>query len=162
MHPGRGATFPRFAPFPAHRDDSMNVLYMAHSGIRFLVLLAALVALLVLGRGLASGALYTRNARIAAASFVGLLNLQGVLGVAMVIMGRWYPAVMGHMVMMVLAIAVAQTLTSWGKRSVDPKRAYTLSLAGVAVALLLILGGIMAIGRHPLQSNAFTAVAGTR
>jgi hypothetical protein len=136
----------------------MTFLYMAHSGVRYLVLLSGLVALVVLLRGLVTGAAYGKPARISAASYAGLLSLQGILGIAMVIMGRWYGALMGHMAMMVLAIAAAQTLTGWGKRSPDAKRAHMLSLAGVVVSLLLIVGGIMAIGRHPLQSNAFQAV----
>lgn len=132
----------------------MNAVYHAHSGLRYLVLLAALVALVVLVRGLTGGRPYDRTARIAAAAFTGLLHLQVLLGILLVVLGIWYPALMGHVTMMILAAAAAQILTVWGKKEADPKRGHTLSLAGVGVALLLILGGIAAIGRHPLESRA--------
>lgn len=132
----------------------MNIVYMAHSGLRYLVLLSGLIALAVLLRGMLAKAPYDRTARIAAASFVGLANLQGLLGIVLVILRPFYPALMGHIVMMILALGAAQTLTSWGKKAAsEPERAYKLSLAGVVLALLLMVGAIMAIGRHPLQST---------
>jgi len=132
----------------------MNFVYMAHSGLRYLVLLSGVVALLAPLRGMISKGPYDRTARIAAASFVGFANLQGLLGILLVVLRPFYGALMGHLVMMVLAIAAAQTLTSWGKKAAaDPARAYRLSLAGVVVALVLMIGGIMAIGRGPLQST---------
>lgn len=137
----------------------MNFVYQAHSGVRYLVLLSAIVALVVLVRGAATGAPYGRAARIATASFVGFLNLQVLLGITLLVLGVWYPALIGHLAMMVLAVASAQVLTGWGKKETDPKRAHRLSLAGVAVALLLILGGIAAIGRHPLESRAIQVTA---
>ena len=85
---------------------------------------------------------------------MGFLHLQVLLGIVLVVMGIWYSALMGHLTMMVLAAAAAQILTVWAKKEADPKRAYSLGLAGVGVALLLILGGIAAIGRHPLESRA--------
>jgi hypothetical protein len=35
----------------------------------------------------------------------------------------------------------------------DPRRAHTVGLAGVVLALLLIVGGISAIGRTPVTSS---------
>lgn len=131
-----------------------SVLYHAHSGIRYLVLAAALAALVLVARGLSGRAPYSGAARAAVGAFVGLLHLQLLLGILLVVSGIWYPALMGHLVMMVLAVAAAQLLSGWARRAPDPARAYRLALAGVAVALLLIVAGIAAIGRHPLQSRA--------
>jgi hypothetical protein len=133
----------------------MEFVYEAHSGVRYLVLLAGILAVLVLLRGLIAGAPYGKAARIASASFVGFVHLQILLGVTLVVLGRWYPALMGHLAMMLLAAAAAQLLTVWGKKALDANTAHKLSLAGVVVALLLIAGGIFAIGRSPLESRAF-------
>lgn len=133
----------------------MNFLYMAHSGIRYLVLLAGVIAFVVLLRGLLSGAPYGRSARISTAAFSGFLNLQFLLGLAMVLMGRWYAALMGHLVLMVLAVAAAQLMSSWAKRNPEPRQAHRLALAGVGLALVLIVAGVAAIGRHPLENQAF-------
>src|SRR5687768_4158760 len=133
----------------------MSFLYAAHSGLRYLVLLSALVALVVLVRGLSTGAPYGRPSRIASASFVGFLNLQGLLGIGMILMGVWYTALIGHITLMVLAIGAAQTLTAWAKKAEDSRQAHRYALAGVGLALLLVMAGIAAIGRHPLESRAF-------
>jgi hypothetical protein len=138
----------------------MQFVYQAHSGVRYLVLLAGIIALVVLIRGLASGAQYGRAARISAAAFIGLVHLQVLLGVVMVVMGRFYPALIGHMAMMILAAAAGQLLTVWGKKALDAGTAHKLSLAGVVLALVLIVGGIFAIGRTPLETRAFTPTAG--
>jgi hypothetical protein len=133
----------------------MNFVYQAHSGVRYLVLLTGLIALLVLIRGLASGAQYGKAARISTASFIGFVHLQVLLGVAMVALGRFYPALIGHMAMMILAAAAGQLLTLWGRKALDAGTAHKLSLAGVVLALALIVGGIYAIGRTPITSRAF-------
>lgn len=132
----------------------LSVLYHAHSGIRYLVLLAAVAALVLTARGLSGRAPYAGPVRGAVGAFVGLLHLQLLLGIGLVASGIWYPALMGHVVMMALAVAAAQLLSGWARRAPDAARAHRLALAAVAAALLLIVGGIAAIGRHPLQSRA--------
>jgi hypothetical protein len=132
----------------------MNFVYLAHSGTRYLVLLSGLIAIVVLLRGMLAKGPYDRAARIAASSFAGLASLQGLLGIILVILRPFYPALMGHLVMMILAIAGVQTLTGWAKKAEsDPARAYRLAVAGVVLALVLMIGGILAIGRGPLQST---------
>jgi hypothetical protein len=133
----------------------MNLVYQAHSGVRYLVLLSALVALAVLVRGLLGNRPFDRAARIATASFSGFLQLQFVLGLVLVFLRPWYGALIGHITMMILAVGAAQMLTKWAKQATEPGRAYRLALAAVGVALVLVVGGIFAIGRHPFQSLAF-------
>ena len=141
----------------------MNMVYYAHSGLRYLVLLAALAALAALVRGRAGGRPYGGAARTTTSIYTGILHLQVLLGVLLVVLGRWYPAVMGHLIMNLLGVAVATVLAGWARRETDARRAHTFGLAGVGVSLLLLLGGIAAIGRHPLQSRALDQVeAGSR
>ncbi|MDB4935244.1 MAG: hypothetical protein JWP87_2216 [Labilithrix sp.] len=131
----------------------MNGLFHAHSGLRFLVLVLGVLNVVVLGVGLAQKKPYGKIHRILGASFAGTLHLQVVLGIAMVLMGRYYPALIGHMVMMILAAVAAQVAMSVNRRRETPT--LQLQLAGVAFALLCIVGGVMSIGRGLFTVSAF-------
>lgn len=131
--------------------DDMTSLYQAHSGLRYLVLLAAVVALFALAYALASGR-GVRAARILPAAFTGLLDLQILLGIGLVIGGVFPDAAVGHLVMMVLAAVVAHGASVLGKRASTVQREQVVRLAGIVVALALIIGGIMALGRSVLGS----------
>ena len=131
----------------------MTGLFHAHSGLRFLILLLGVPNVLALGVGLAQKKPFSKVHRILGASFAGALHLQIVLGIAMVAMGRYYPALIGHMVMMVLAAVVAQAAMSVNRRREEPTLG--LPLAGVLIALLCIAGGVMAIGRGLFTVSAF-------
>lgn len=128
-------------------------LYHAHSGLRFLVLLLGVANLVVLGIGVARKEPFGKLHRVLGAAFAGSLHLQVLLGAAMVALGRYYPALIGHMVMMVLAAVVAQATSSVNRRRAEP--ALTLPLVGVVLALLFIAGGVMAIGRGLFTVTAF-------
>ncbi|GMU63686.1 MAG: hypothetical protein AMXMBFR34_54490 [Myxococcaceae bacterium] len=130
----------------------MNGLFYAHSGLRYLVLLLALANLVVLALGAAKKAEAGKLHRVLGSAFVGLLDVQLVLGVVMVALGRFYPQLIGHLVMMVLAVAVTHGLFVMAKRR--PERALPLRLLAVGLALLLIVGGVMAIGRPLLGTTA--------
>lgn len=129
----------------------MTALLHAHSGLRFLVLLLGVVSLVVLGIGLAGKQPFGKLHRVLGASFAGSLHLQVLLGVTLVAMGRWYPALIGHLVMMVLAAAAAQVAMTMNRKRPTP--GLQLPLMGVVVALLCILGGVMAIGRGLFTVN---------
>lgn len=141
----------------------MNMVYYAHSGLRYLVLLAGIAAIVILARGLSGKRPYDRPARTSSAIYTGTLHLQVVLGIIMVVLGRWYPALMGHLIMNLLAVVVATVLSAWAKREADSRRGYKYALTGVVVSLLLLMAGIAAIGRHPFQSRALDQIeAGAR
>jgi hypothetical protein len=129
----------------------MTFLYHAHSGLRYLVLLAALVAIVALAYALASGR-GARAARILPAVFIGLLDLQILLGIGLVLGGVFPDAAVGHLVMMVLAAVVAHVASVLGKRASTAQREQVMRLAGIVIALALIIGGIMALGRSVLGS----------
>ncbi|HVG63729.1 MAG TPA: hypothetical protein VNA24_34510 [Hyalangium sp.] len=123
----------------------MNFLFQAHSGLRYLVLLVGFAALVYFLSGLMTKRPVDKGVRILGSSFVGLLDLQVLLGIIMVAMGRFYPQLIGHIVMMVLAAAETHVLLVLNRKRPNP--GYLLPLIAVAVALALIAGGIMAIGR---------------
>ena len=123
----------------------MTGLFHAHSGLRFLILLLGVANVVVLGVGLARKQPFGKLHRGLGAAFAGSLHLQLLLGIAMVAMGRYYPALVGHMVMMVIAAVAAQLTFSLNRRRATPT--LQLPLLGVVVALVCITGGLMAIGR---------------
>lgn len=120
-------------------------LLHAHSGLRFLILLLGALNVASLGVALAQKKPFAKLHRILGSAFAGSLHLQVVLGVTMVAMGRYYPALIGHMVMMILAAVIAQVAMSLNRRREVPT--LTLPLLGVVAALLCIVGGVMSIGR---------------
>ncbi|MFO0599681.1 MAG: hypothetical protein U0228_30520 [Myxococcaceae bacterium] len=123
----------------------MNFLFHLHSGLRFLILLMGVANLVVLGLGLAQKKEFKPMHKGLGMGFTGLLHTQVLIGLGMVAMGRYYPALIGHLSMMLLAAVVSQGAMSMNRRRTPP--GFTLPLAGVGIALLLIVGGIMAIGR---------------
>jgi len=133
----------------------MNFLYHAHSGLRYLVLLAALAAVIALAWALAT-ARANRATRILPAVFTGLLDLQVLLGIGLVIGGLMPDIVVGHLFMMVPALVVAHGASIVARRSANERRALGIRLGGIVVALLLIVGGIMALGRNVFGSAPMT------
>jgi hypothetical protein len=131
----------------------INGIFHAHSGLRYLVLIAAVVALVVLAMGAFGRKPFGNASRISLAAFTGLLDLQIVLGIAMMVMGCFYGALMGHLTMMFLAAVAAHGLSVYARKQADARRAQTIALVGVALALALIAGGIGAIGRSPVSSS---------
>jgi heme A synthase len=130
-----------------------TLLFHAHSGVRYLVLLSALAALLYMAWGWATRQPWGKPARIVMAVFVGLLDLQVLLGVLLAASGVFYPRLMGHITMMVLALVFAHGLSVAARRAGDDRRRHAMALAGVVLALVLVVGGIMAIGRSPFGTS---------
>lgn len=130
----------------------MTGLFHAHSGLRFLVLLLGAANVVVLGVGLLQKKPFGKLHRALTSAFAGTTHLQVVLGIAMVAMGRYYPALIGHMVMMILAAVIAQVAFSVNRRRPEPS--LVLPLVGVVVALVCITGGVMAIGRGLFSMTA--------
>ncbi len=131
----------------------MQMLFSAHSGLRYLVLLGGVAAFLYFAYAVATKKGDERTAGILGSAFVGLLDLQALLGIVMVVMGTFYPALIGHLVMMIGAAVIAHVAMAMGRKAADPAKANRLRLIGVVVALLLIVGGISAIGRGVFGSS---------
>ena len=123
----------------------MNLLFQAHSGLRFVILLDGVIALVMFAMGQLQGQPFGKVHRIVGASYAGLLHLQALLGLSMVVMGRFYPALIGHLVMMLAAAVTMQVCLSVNRKR--PQPGFKLPLIGAVVSLLLIVGGIMSIGR---------------
>ena len=124
-----------------------NFLMNAHSGLRYLILLAGVLTVLYAAYGMVSGRPYDKTIRILASSFVGTLHLQILLGVALLFSGLFSPALTGHIFMMVFAAAAAQIPVSVMRRRPEEQKSYTPHGVGALAALAMIAAGILAIGR---------------
>jgi heme A synthase len=139
---------------PNHGRKMINGLFYAHSGLRYLILLVGLALAVNCALALRSQRASNSTDRILTGAFTGLLDLQLLLGIALVVSGILYPALVGHIAMMVLAVVVAHATSVMARRASEPRRAHALRLAGALGALVLILGGISAIGRAIFGTGA--------
>lgn len=129
------------------------MLFYAHSGLRYLVYLAALAVIVYAAYGMATSRPYDKTMRVLSAVFTGLLDLMILLGVALLFTGMFYPQLGGHIVMMLLAAAVAHIVHGVMKRRPPEQKSYPPHLVGALVAIGLVVGGILAIGRPLIGSG---------
>lgn len=127
----------------------MTGLLHAHSGLRFLVLLVALAHVVLSLVGQVQGQPVKPVHRALSAAFMGLLHTQVLLGIALVLMGLYYPQLIGHLVLMLAAATCATVMHVLNKRAATPN--HRRALIGTGGALLLIVAAIAAIGRHPFE-----------
>jgi heme A synthase len=130
-------------------------LLHAHSGLRYLVLLAGVLALVYALWGLVSKRPYDRGMRILGSSFAGLLHLQVLLGFFLLVSGIFQPMLIGHIFLMLMAAVVAQIPVSVMRRRPPEERRYAPQAVATLVALGLIWTGVLSIGRGLLESNLF-------
>ncbi len=129
------------------------MLFAAHSGLRYLVLVAGLFVVLYALVGFFGKREYSVAMRRLAAVFTGLLHLQVLIGAATLFSRPFYTQLIGHLFLMLLAAGVAQITTGVMKRRPAERRSYGPHLVGGLVALALVAAGVMAIGRGVLEST---------
>lgn len=139
--------------------DFGNVLLQAHSGLRFLVLLAGAIAIAVLFWGWNARRPFAGQSRASLAVFAGAIDLQVLIGVGLLFVRPFYGALMGHLVMMFAALGVVHALAVYARKQEDTRRAHAIALAGAALALLLIVGGILAIRSGLFEMTPYTGAA---
>ena len=125
-------------------------IFQAHSGLRYLVLLAGLAAFVYTLIAALRSRPWDRAGRILVAAFTGLLDLQIVLGVVLIFVWEFYPALWGHLTMMLLAAVSAHVAGIVNRRRPVERRSHMTAALGTAGALILIVGGIAAIQRSIL------------
>jgi hypothetical protein len=131
----------------------MNFVFQAHSGLRYLVFLMVVVALVVFAEGLSRGRAFGRFHRVVGASYAGLVHLQASLGLVLVAMGKFYPRLIGHVVTMLAAAVSLQVLLSLNLRR--PKPGFLWPLIGVVVTMACFAAGLAAIGRGLFEATPF-------
>lgn len=121
------------------------MILSAHAGIRYLVLIAGIAAIVYAARGLLRKRPYDQNMRALASAFTGLIYLQILLGVGALFTGQFYPALGGHVLLMAFAAVAAQLVPSVMRRRPLASRSYGPHVLGTAIALALIVAGILAV-----------------
>jgi hypothetical protein len=125
--------------------------FNAHSGLRYLVLLLGILAAVYALIGMMRKQPVDKAGMTLLRVWTVLLDIQLLLGVltliALIMDGRFTPQLIGHLVLMVAAIAVAHMGTVKLKKAEPAARSYGLMLATSLIPLLVIVGGILAIGR---------------
>lgn len=122
----------------------MSFLLLAHSHLRWLILIAALAAILKFAWSWLRGGTFQRLDRILASSFSGLMDLQTLLGLILLI---WGGVVGGfpmhrieHTVTMIVAAVVAHLHALW--KNADDKKRFRNSLFIVLDTLIIVYIGV--------------------
>lgn len=127
-----------------------SFLLNAHSGLRYLVLLAAVVVIIKSFVGWFGGTSYSKFDKILAPAYVGLMHLQLLLGLILyffyspfVTYNMGNPAErywsVEHIALMILAVAAAQIGRSISKKSNDPQVKFRFQTIFFGISILLIL-----------------------
>lgn len=129
------------------------MLFYAHSGIRYLVLLMGMVVVGYALFGMATGRKHDTRMRALGAIFAGTVDINILLGVGLLFTGRFYPAVGIHLVIMVMAAVVAHIVPAVMKRRPAEKRSLAPYAVAALVSLTLIVTGITMLGRPVFGSG---------
>ena len=123
------------------------ILFQAHSGFRYLVLLAGLLVIGYAAYGVLTKRPYDKTMRMLSFLFVMSIDLTALLGLANLFVGTFYPQLGGHIVTMILAVVVAHVVSAVMKRRPVEERTYMPHLVGTVIVLGMVAMGILAIGR---------------
>ncbi len=122
-------------------------IFMAHSGLRYLVLLAAIIAVAYLLVAVMQRRPFGKMSRMLSAMYTGFLDLQTLLGLINMMLVPFYPQLLGHIFVMFAAVFAAHGFVMTNKRKPEAEQSNVGPLLGVVVSAGLIVLGIMAIGR---------------
>jgi hypothetical protein len=128
----------------------VTILLYAHSGIRWLIVVAAIAALILFGYSWLGKKSFPKLGRILPAAYSGLLDMQVLLGLIYMIwtglQGAGFPRFrIEHMTMMILAAVVAHLPSRWRKAEKENlDRNIFLAILGTLV--LIYLGVVLLPG----------------
>ena len=124
------------------------MLFYAHSGLRYLVFLAGVLAVVYAVFGVVAKRPYDDRMGLLAGAYAAVLDLQIILGFFLVVTGRFtLPGMIGHIFLGLFAAAVAHVTSAGVKRKPPEERSYLPHVVGVLVSLVLVAGSITALGR---------------
>lgn len=130
-----------------------NFLLHLHSGLRWLILVAVVIAILKSLIGLFGGGDYKKFDKIVAVAFVGMMHLQLLTGLILYfIYSPFITYNMGddvsrfwsveHIALMVFAVAAAQVGRSISKKTQDAQVKFRFQAIFFTISLVLMLLGI--------------------
>lgn len=125
----------------------MDIVFFIHSLLRFVILVVALAGVVLALVSISNKQLLEKQQRMLAAAFVGLYDLQALVGILLILLGGLTQAV--HPLVMLIGVIVAHGLQSMTKREAGPNAAVT-RLALFVVPLAIIAVGLASIGHLPV------------
>lgn len=124
----------------------MEMLFHAHSGLRYIVVLAGVLALIYFLYGWLTKKPYGGPGPILYRALMGAVDLQVLLGLVLYLGGAATVMMHGHLTYMLLAVIVLHVVGVLQRRRPEP-RGYGLPLLGVVIAAVLVFVGVSSIGR---------------
>jgi uncharacterized membrane protein YphA (DoxX/SURF4 family) len=123
----------------------MDILLMTHSGLRWLVLLMAAVAVVKFALGWLQDGEFKGMDRGLASAFSGLMDLQALLGIIFLLWsgfsGTGFPLYrIEHGMIMILAAVVAHLPARW--KNADSKKRFRNTLFTIVGSILLVIVGL--------------------
>lgn len=125
----------------------MNIVLELHSIVRFLVLLLAIVGILLALVGLAQKKTPAKMDQTAGSIFLGLYDLQMLLGILIILLGGLKDAL--HPVVMFIGLVVAHGLQRMTRRA-EGTNIHVMRLGLYIVPLAIILLGLAVINHLPI------------
>lgn len=125
----------------------MDILRFLHSGVRWLVLLVALVDLVYFTLGWLQARNYDQTARRLMSAFGGVISLQWAIGVIFLIVlgeqtGFGVRHYWEHLTVMTFAVFVANVPNILRRRELNDKQRYLVNLGSIVAVIVLIVIGI--------------------
>ena len=131
------------------------ILLYAHSGIRYLVLLAGVAVVLYALAGVVGKKPYDPRMRVLSGVFAMFMHLNVLLGLGLLFTRPFAPYLIGHISLMIFAAVTAQVVPSVMRRRPVEERTWMPHLVGAVVALGLVVAGLMAI-QAPLFGSRYS------
>jgi len=122
-------------------------MLMAHSGWRYLILLAGIAMIGYALYGQMTGKQYDKPMRVLGSVYAGLIHFQILLGIAVIFAGQFNPQAGLHIILMIFAAAVAQVPVSVMRRRPEEEKTYGPFAVFGAVSMALVVVGIWSLGR---------------
>ncbi len=122
------------------------ILVYAHSGIRYLVVLAGIAVILFALAGIVGKKPYDPRMRVLSGLFAMFMHLNILLGLALLFTRPFAPYLIGHISLMIFAAITAQVVPSVMRRRPMEERTWLPHLVSAVIALGLVVAGLMAIG----------------
>lgn len=123
-------------------------LQHTHSGVRYLLYLVGLAVIVYGLWGWIGKKPVDKKLRMLMFGFVGLIDLQILLGLALAMSRRYtMNALVGHIFLAIGAAAAAHVVNSVMRRRSQEEKTHLPYVVGAAIALVLIVGTILVLGR---------------
>jgi uncharacterized membrane protein len=129
----------------------MDFILVLHSLVRWLVVIAALVAIIRYIVDLTGKSPDAEMGRKLMLAYTILLDVNVLLGLILIVgramaVGQVLPVWLEHAVTNFVAVIVAHIFAARSRKMDDPRRAATWRLGGVVVSILMIIAGVAVVG----------------